>query len=48
MLIEVLDVNGLSAPPVGVTVTYVGENISPPVIEIGGKSDIGVLDQCKE
>lgn len=39
MLIEVFDVNGLSAPAVGVTVLHVGENIYPPVIEIGRKGN---------
>ena len=38
VLIEVLDLNGLSAPPVGFTVTYVGVNINAPVITIGRKA----------
>ena len=36
MLIEVLDLNGISASPVGFTVTYVGLNANPPVIDIKG------------
>jgi cysteine-rich repeat protein len=32
--IEVFDVNGESAPAVSVTVTYVGENVHPPIINI--------------
>jgi fibulin 1/2 len=34
ILIEVLDLNGLSAPAVGFTVTYVGENVNGPVITV--------------
>ncbi|XP_062510209.1 uncharacterized protein LOC134186269 [Corticium candelabrum] len=34
MLIEVLDLNGISASPVGFTVTYVGLNANAPVIDI--------------
>jgi hypothetical protein len=34
VLIEVFDILGRSAPAVGVTVAYVGENINPPVIAI--------------
>ena len=37
VLIEVLDVLGRSAPAIGVTVAYVGENINPPVIDIKRK-----------
>jgi cysteine-rich repeat protein len=34
VLVEVFDVLGRSAPAIGITVAYVGENINPPVIAI--------------
>ena len=37
VLIEVLDANGLSAQPVAVTLTYVGQNVNAPVIIITRK-----------
>jgi cysteine-rich repeat protein len=38
ILIDVLDVNGLSAPPVAVTLIYVGENVNAPVITVSQKT----------